>query len=143
MRHMRHVVAAVLVMAASTVASAQADTAQQGPQGRQGQGMTPEQRQQRQNEMLFRGITLTEGQKVRVDSIQKAAREANPQPMQMGTPPDSATRAKMAEARRKTMADIRAVLTPEQQMVFDRNLETMPQPGQGMGRPPQGQRPPR
>lgn len=141
MRRINYVVAAMLVVAASTVASAQGDQGQQ--QGRQGQGMTPEQRQQRQNEMLFRGITLTEVQKTKVDSIQKAAREANPPMMQMGTPPDSAARAKMTEARRKTMADIRAVLTPEQQMVFDRNLEMMPQPGQGMGRPPQGQRPPR
>lgn len=131
MRVIRFAVAAALMMTTATVASAQ---------GGQGQGMTAEQRQQRQNEMLFKGITLTETQKAKVDSIQAAARTANQAMMQRGAMQDSASRATMMEARRKTMADIRAVLTPEQQPVFDKNLEAMPQRGEGRG---PGQRPPR
>ena len=127
MRAVRLVMAAALIAVASTTAAAQ------GGQG-QGQGMTPEQRQARQNEMLFKGITLTEVQKTKIDSIQVAARTANQTLMQGGGMQDPATREKMMEARRKTMADIRAVLTAEQQVVFDKNVAEMPQ-----GR---GQRPP-
>lgn len=123
MRAVRLVVAAALVAVASTTAAAQD---RQGAGERQGQAMTPEQRQARQNESLFKGITLTEVQKAKVDSIQLAARKTNETLMQ-GARQDPAVRDKMIEARRKSMADIRAVLTPEQQAVYDCNVEAMPQ----------------
>ena len=78
----------------------------------------------RQMEMLMQGITLTDAQKASVDSIGQVYRAQMP-PMQQGTPPDSATRAKRMEVMQKQSAAVRAVLTAEQQKVFDKNLEDM------------------
>ena len=58
------------------------------------------------------------------DSIGQAFRAQMP-PMQQGTPPDSATRAKGMEVRQKQYAAVRTVLTADQQKVFDKNLEEM------------------
>ena len=53
------------------------------------------------------------------------------------TPPDSATQAKyqagLMELTTKLRADVKALLTPEQQQVFDTNLANLPQ-GRGRGR---------
>ena len=80
-------------------------------------------------QMLFAGIDLTDAQK---DSIAKlgekyqaereALRPAGGQPMD---PPDSATRAKMDDIRTKSIADYRAVLTADQQKIFDKNVADM------------------
>jgi Spy/CpxP family protein refolding chaperone len=75
-------------------------------------------------EQLMQGITLTDKQKASVDSIAQAYRAQMP-PMQQGTPPDSATRAKRGEVMQKQYAAIRGVLTPDQQKVFDKNVEEM------------------
>jgi Spy/CpxP family protein refolding chaperone len=75
-------------------------------------------------QMLMQGITLTEKQQASVDSIGKVYRAQMP-PMQQGTPPDSATRAKGMAVRQKQYAAVRSVLTPDQQKVFDKNLEDM------------------
>ena len=75
-------------------------------------------------EMLMKDITLTDAQKVSVDSIGQVFRAQMP-PMQQGTPPDSATRAKRMEIAQKQYAAVRAVLTPDQQKVFDKNLADM------------------
>jgi Spy/CpxP family protein refolding chaperone len=85
-----------------------------GGQGGQGRGM----------QRLMQGITLTEKQQASVDSIAGAFRSQMP-PMQQGTPPDSATRAKRMEVMQKEYAAIRNVLTADQQKVFDKNLEDM------------------
>lgn len=95
----------------------------QGGGGGQGRG--------RQMEMLMQGITLTDAQKASVDSIAQVFRAQMP-PMQQGTPPDSATRAKRMEVMQKQFASVRTVLTAEQQKVFDKNLEEM---RANMGRP--------
>ena len=78
----------------------------------------------RQMEMLMQGITLSDAQKASVDSIGQVYRAQMP-PTQQGTPPDSATRAKRMEVMQKQFAALRGVLTPEQQKVFDKNLEDM------------------
>lgn len=85
-----------------------------GGQGGQGRGM----------QRLMQGITLTEKQQASVDSIQQAYRAQMP-PMQQGTPPDSAARAKRMEVMQKQYTAVRNVLTPDQQKVFDKNLEDM------------------
>jgi len=72
-------------------------------------------------EVLMKDITLTDAQKVSVDSIGQVFRAQMP-PMQQGTPPDSATRAKRMEIAQKQYAAVRTVLTPDQQKVFDKNL---------------------
>jgi Spy/CpxP family protein refolding chaperone len=75
-------------------------------------------------EMLMQGITLTDTQKASVDSIAASYRAQMPA-MTPGQPPDSAARAKRMEIMQKQYADVRTVLTADQQTVFDKNLETM------------------
>jgi Spy/CpxP family protein refolding chaperone len=60
--------------------------------------------QQRQNEMLFKGITLTEAQKAKIDSLQAAQRTATQEMMQGGGMQDPAAREKMMEMRQKHQA---------------------------------------
>lgn len=128
MRAMRMLVAAALVLVASTV-SAQGGQGQGGPGG--GQGMA-----QRQNEMLFKDITLTDVQKAKIDTIQTKSREEQRALMQSGGMQDPATREKMMAARTKMQADIRALLTAEQAAQFDKNIAAMPMGGGR--RPPNG-----
>ena len=130
MRAMRMLTAAALVLVATT-ASAQGGMGQGMGPGGGGQGM-----QQRQNEMLFKGITLTDAQKAKVDTIQAKARDEQRALMQAGGMQDPATREKMMGIRTKTHADIRAILTPEQQTQFDKNVAELPMGGGR--RPPQG-----
>ena len=116
-------VAGLALCAGASVASAQGAPAgaQQGPpqggaQGRSGRGMS----------MLFEGITLTEAQQTKVDSITTKYRAERqklmPNGMQ-GGPPDDATRARMGEMMTKQAAEIRAILSADQQKVFDANVE--------------------
>ena len=107
------------LLAALVAFAAPAAYAQGGGGGGGGQG-----RGGRQMEMLMQGITLTDAQKAQVDSITQAYRAQMP-PMQQGTPPDSATRAKRMEIAQKQYAAVRTVLTADQQKVFDKNLEDM------------------
>ena len=80
-------------------------------------GRGPERRAQ----LLFKGITLTLEQQAKVDSIQKYYREQMPS-FTPGSPPDSVTREKVRGLFRHQVEDIRAVLTADQQKVFDTNL---------------------
>ena len=79
--------------------------------------------------MLFAGIELTDAQKdqiAKIDEKYKAEREAlRPAGGQMQGPPDEATRAKFSEIRTKSQADYRAVLTADQQKIFDKNIDDM------------------
>lgn len=115
------ILAVLTVLGAFAAPAAQAQGGGGGGQGRGGNRM----------EMLMQGITLTDAQKTSVDSIATASRAQMP-PMQQGTPPDSATRAKRMEVMQKQMAAVRTVLTPDQQKVFDENVKNMPPMG---GRP--------
>ncbi len=108
----------------------------QGAQGAQGRGAM----QQRQNEMLFKGITLTDAQKAKIDTLQTTQRTAMQEMMQNGGMQDPAVRERMTEMRTKHNDDIRAVLTAEQRTMFDKNLAEMPARGPGG---PGGARPPR
>ena len=93
----------------------------------------------RQNEMLFKGITLTDAQKAKVDSIQTKGREEMMAMMQGGgmqAMQDPGMREHMMQMRAKQMADIRAVLTADQQALYDKNLAEMPQGPGGGRRPP-------
>jgi Spy/CpxP family protein refolding chaperone len=76
--------------------------------------------------LILQGITLTEAQKTQ----QKAIREKYaPQLQQIrktsqttGTPMDQA---KLAEIRSAQLNELRAILTAEQQVIFDRNVAEM------------------
>ncbi len=139
-------VALVLATLATAVvaapAAAQQGGGRPGGMGQGGPGGDPAAMQARQNERLFEGITLSAEQKVKVDSIQTAARTAQQAAMQGGGMRDPETRERMRVQRQATMAAIRGVLTAEQQTKFDANLAAMPAMQAG-GRPPEGGRPPR
>jgi Spy/CpxP family protein refolding chaperone len=78
----------------------------------------------RRMQMMFKDITLTPAQQTRVDSV-LAHYRTQMGPMTPGSPPDSAAMAARRSLMQKQSADIRALLTREQQPVFDRNLEEM------------------
>ena len=94
----------------------------QGGGGGQGRGGA------RMMEMMMKDITLTDVQKASVDSIVTSFRAQMPA-FTPGQPPDSAARAKRMEVMGKQNAAIRAVLTPDQAKVFDKNVAEMPQGG--------------
>ena len=74
---------------------------------------------------LLEGITLTDAQKEQVKVIRE---KYVPQLVQLRKAeqaigrPDEATRAQMVDLKNKQAAEIRAILTADQQAIFDRNL---------------------
>ena len=104
----------------TSIASAQGQPEPQGQGGRGGGGM---------GGMLLKDITLTDAQK---DQIKTIREKYMPQQMELrkaaqatGTAPDEATRTKMMGLQTKQAADIRAVLTADQQVIFDKNMADM------------------
>ena len=96
-------------------------------QGQQGQGAM--RRGGGMGGMLLKDITLTDAQKDQIKTIREKY-----VPMQLelrkavqatGGPPDEATRAKMMELQSQQAAEIRTVLTPDQQKTFDHNLHEL------------------
>jgi Spy/CpxP family protein refolding chaperone len=79
------------------------------------------------NQMMFEGITLTAEQQTKIDSIRAAGRQqgGGGGGGGGGGAPDSAAMAARRERMTAERAAIRAVLTAEQQPVFDKNLATM------------------
>ena len=108
-------------MASVAAAQGQTEPGQQG-QGemRRGGGM---------GGMLLKDITLTDTQKEQIKTIREKyvpkQLELRKAAQATGTPPDEATRAKMTELQTQQSVEIRAVLTPDQQKVFDHNLHEM------------------
>lgn len=115
MRILRLAVVAAL-FAFPVAAYAQQD--QGGGGGRGGRMMTA----------LFQGITLTDAQQKQVDSIRTAYR---PQMQSAGQ-----DRAARRDLMQKQTADLRTVLTPDQQTTFDKNMADM-RSRMGGGGPPQ------
>ena len=116
--------------AQTTTPSPQASTQQDGGArgGRRGGDRT---------QRLFNGITLTADQQSQVQAI----RERHRSEMQALNPrenPDD--RAKMMQNMQTQLAEFRAVLTPDQQTQFDKNVaemrDRMQQRGGGPGGPP-------
>ena len=75
---------------------------------------------------LLKDITLTDAQKAQVKTIRE---KYLPKQMELrkavqatGGPPDDATRAQMTDLRNKQSAEIRAILTADQQAIFDKNV---------------------
>ncbi len=113
-------VASFALVASASVASAQGSPgAGQGQPGMRGMGM-------RGQAMLFEGITLTASQKLAVDSIQAKYRAERGKTMSAGEGrQNSGARTKMAGLMEKQNADIRALLTADQQIAFDKNVTQM------------------
>ena len=113
--------AAALCVGMTTVAAAQSTEPQQGQgEGRRGAGM---------GGMLLKDITLTDAQKAQVKTIRDKyvpqQIELRKQAQAVGGAPDEATRAKMMDLQSKQAAEIRAILTADQQAQFDKNLAEM------------------
>jgi len=109
--------AAALCVGMTTVAAAQGTPQQGQGEMRRGGGM---------GGMLLKDITLTDAQKEQVKTIRE---KYLPQQLELrrsaqavGGPPDEATRSKMMDLQSKQAAEIRAVLTADQQVQFDKNL---------------------
>jgi len=139
-------VAGIALCAGASVAGAQggppAGAPQGAPQGPQGGPPPGGMRGGRGMAMLFEGITLTDAQQKQVQDISEKyrgqMRELMPNGMQ-GGPPDDATRAKMDDLRTKQNAEIRALLTADQQTIFDKNVAEAKKRREAMGnRPPGG-----
>ena len=101
--------------------------AQGQPEGQKGQGDM--RRGGGMGGMLLKDITLTDAQK---DQIKTIREKYVPKQLELqkavqatGVPADDATRAKMAELRSQQSAEIRAVLTADQQVQFDKNVAEM------------------
>ena len=79
--------------------------------------------------MLLKDITLTEAQKEQVKTIREKyvprQLELRKAVQATGGPPDDATRAKMMELQSQQSAEIRAILTADQQKTFDHNLHEL------------------
>jgi Spy/CpxP family protein refolding chaperone len=102
---------------------------------------------QRADRALFKGIDLSSAQKTQLDSVRSKFRNESRSLREQMAPEmksaraarqsgDSAkiaevrqsmaaSRAKMTELRKQEMAEVRGVLTPEQQSTFDSNVKTM------------------
>ena len=106
--------AAALVAATATSALAQ-NPPPGGPGGPGGFA-------QRRMQTLLNGITLTAAQQAKFDSIQTAFRAQMPA-FTPGQAPDSAARRQRMALMARQDSSLRAVLTPEQQPVWDRNVE--------------------
>ena len=109
--------AAALCVGMTAVASAQSTQPQQN-EGRRG----------RMGEWLLKDINLTDAQK---DQIKTIREKYMPQQMELRKSAqatgsvDDATRAKMVDLQDKQAAEIRAILTADQQATFDKNLAAM------------------
>lgn len=125
MSWIRMAIAGVAFLGVASVASAQTpqDTPPHGGPGgpRMGRG--------EMGKMLFAGIELTDAQKEQIQKINekyRAEREAlRSADGQRPGPPDDATRAKMDDIRTRSHSEYRAVLTADQQVIFDKNLSDM------------------
>jgi Spy/CpxP family protein refolding chaperone len=111
----------------------------QGPPGG-GMGGMGQRGPGRRMQMLFTGITLTTQQQAKVDSIEAAYQPRMRQLFQSGGMRDSTARAQMATLREQENRDLRAVLTPQQQPIFDKNAASMPMMGNPRRGPPGGSR---
>jgi Spy/CpxP family protein refolding chaperone len=117
---MRNTVVALcigLALGAAAVAGAQSPGGEGGGGG--GGGFAG-----RRMQRLLQGITLTAEQQAKVDSITAKYRAQMP-PFTPGALPDSATRAKMRTLFGNQDEEIRALLTPDQQKIWDQNVTEM------------------
>lgn len=122
---------AALVLALAAAAACAAEPRKQAPESARAAVATDTGRAARMHAMMFEGITLSPRQQATVDSIH-AAHMSHMGPAQSG-----GDHSQMRQMMEEQHAAIRNVLTPEQQRIFDANVERMRQGrGRGRGGPP-------
>jgi Spy/CpxP family protein refolding chaperone len=104
-------------LAVALVAATATSALAQNPAGGGREGFA-----QRRMQALLNGITLTAEQQAKFDSIQTAFRAQMPA-FTPGQAPDPAAMQQRREMMARQDSTLRAVLTPEQQQVWDRNME--------------------
>jgi len=101
--------------------------AQGQPEPKQGQGEM--RRGGGMGGMLLKDITLTDAQKEQIKTIREKyvpkQLELRKAVQATGSPPDEATRGMMMKLQNEQSAEIRAILTADQQAIFDKNLADM------------------
>jgi Spy/CpxP family protein refolding chaperone len=113
------VMAGALCVASASLAAAQDQAGQGQGEMRRGGGM---------GGLLLKDITLTDAQKAQVKTIRD---KYVPQLLELRKSAqavggvDDATRAKMTDLQTKQTAEIRAILTADQQAAFDKNVADM------------------
>lgn len=90
---------------------------------------------------LMTDITVSADVQTKIDTI-AAKYQAQQRELMGGGQMDETTRAKMMELSTKRNAEIRALLTAEQQVQFDKNVAAMPAGRRGGGNPPPTTPPP-
>lgn len=87
----------------------------------------------------LQGITLTPSQQAKIDSITSSYRAKMPH-MTPGTPLSDAERQQAMGLMSASVKDVRTVLTPDQQAIYDKNVAAIQQQMQQrmQGGPPQG-----
>lgn len=115
------------VLAAGLAAGTSA--AQQAPQGVTPSDTTAraEHRAHRggRENMLFKGITLSPEQQKQLDTMRSRQRDEMRALRDSSGGDREVMRGKMRDMMQRNMADIRGVLTPDQQKVFDQNVAQM------------------
>jgi Spy/CpxP family protein refolding chaperone len=122
MSFFRIAAAGLALCATASVAGAQGTTqgheghtAKPGAMGQKGRG----------HSMLLKGITLTTDQQAKLDAMMAKHHESRAAVSPDGSRPDATERAKRRADMEKNYAEIRTILTPDQQKVFDANLAEM------------------
>lgn len=119
-------------LAGASALSAQTPSTPGTPSAQRGPG--------RMQAAALQGITLTPAQQAQIDSITASYRAKMPQ-MTPGTPPSEVDRQKARGLMTASLKDVRSVLTPEQQAIYDKNVAAIQERMQGgppQGAPPQG-----
>lgn len=129
------VMALALVALGGSAALAQNPTPQGGPPmggpgGRGGRGG------QMMQQMMFKGITLSADQQKKVDAIVAKYGEQRRAAIEQSQGDREAMRGKMRDMIEAEGKELRAVLTPDQAKVFDRNVAEMRERGRNRGGPP-------
>jgi Spy/CpxP family protein refolding chaperone len=119
-------VALLTCLALTAVAARPARVLAQPPQGMAGGGG---QGRGQMMQMLFEGIDLSDTQRKSIDSIRTSYQ---PQ-MESLRAQGSSARPQMRDLMQKQTADIRSLLTPDQQKTFDKNRDAMRARMQQMG----------
>ena len=107
--------------AAQPQATVAGDSGMRGMRGMRGEGRRG-MGGERMEAMMFEGITLTDAQKAQIDSL-RASHRGEMQGLDPRNNPGD--RQKMMQMMQAHMAEVRALLTPDQQVVFDKNVQEM------------------